>query len=334
MTDRNSRLWDDMLAEFRALGGIADNICLKEGPFGRGLFPRDPSKRIRVHVPESMLVQLKDFKLQDGKVRVDPAAGVDARVIQFVEEYQQNFAWGVARQTIENLFQMVHEAPAALRQLMDSPFNMDRWLTEPSDQAVFDAFFMSRGISYEKIHVMMPIIELANHGPNTRYQCGDGIEISGGFEGEVLVQYSTSDPLDLFAHWGFTSRESFALSLQLGLDTEAGPLVIGRADASSRYRPFVPDVIIQEGKVTLSCMLLGHKNLPRMARGIFYKVMRNAGRPDPETVFDRIQHINRMQFLKLLEMSELAAPPLAQILRRVALFQLEAMSHHIGTRDV
>ena len=55
-------LWDDMLDEFRALGGTADNICLKEGPFGRGLFPRDPSKPIRIHIPENLLVDLKHVR--------------------------------------------------------------------------------------------------------------------------------------------------------------------------------------------------------------------------------------------------------------------------------
>jgi hypothetical protein len=336
VTDQNLRLWDDMLDEFRALGGTADNVCLKEGPYGRGLFPRDPSKPVKVHIPESMLVKLDHIELKDGAVRVDPSAGVDSRVSQFVEEYQRNFAWGVARSTIQDLMQMVREAPAELRQLMDSPFNLDRWLAEPSEETIFNSFFASRGITYKDIHVVMPIIELANHGGATRYQCDDGIEISGKFDGEILAQYTHGDPLDVFAHWGFASPELFALSLHIGLDIEGGRLVIQRADVqlSPDRRPFYPEVSIQGDKITLSHMMLGHKNLPRLPRGILQKIMRNAGKPNADFVFDRIQHINRMQFLKLIEMSELAAGPLAQLLRRVARYQLEAMSHAIGTRDV
>ena len=33
--------WDDMIAEFRALGGTADNIVQAKGPLGRGIFPID-----------------------------------------------------------------------------------------------------------------------------------------------------------------------------------------------------------------------------------------------------------------------------------------------------
>ena len=33
----NDRAWREMLAEFRALGGIADNICLRQGVHGRGV---------------------------------------------------------------------------------------------------------------------------------------------------------------------------------------------------------------------------------------------------------------------------------------------------------
>jgi len=43
--------WNEMLEEFRALGGVAENICLKEGQYGRGLFPREPSKPIQVQIP-------------------------------------------------------------------------------------------------------------------------------------------------------------------------------------------------------------------------------------------------------------------------------------------
>ena len=42
--------WNEMLDEFRALGGVAENIRLGHGVFGRGLFPIDPAKPIRIVV--------------------------------------------------------------------------------------------------------------------------------------------------------------------------------------------------------------------------------------------------------------------------------------------
>src|SRR6476646_4511492 len=40
---RDERLWDEMVREFRALGGTVENVRLGDGPLGRGLFPIDDS---------------------------------------------------------------------------------------------------------------------------------------------------------------------------------------------------------------------------------------------------------------------------------------------------
>ena len=40
--------WDALLAEFRALGGTAENVILRQGPHGRGLFSLNPSDPVRL----------------------------------------------------------------------------------------------------------------------------------------------------------------------------------------------------------------------------------------------------------------------------------------------
>ena len=40
--------WDFLLSEFRRLGGIADNVCQKEGDYRRGIFSVNPSLRARI----------------------------------------------------------------------------------------------------------------------------------------------------------------------------------------------------------------------------------------------------------------------------------------------
>ena len=62
MTLRQSQIlrskWDEMIAEFRALGGVADNIEQRRGSLGRGLFPIDPGKPIRIAVPKLSLIHI------------------------------------------------------------------------------------------------------------------------------------------------------------------------------------------------------------------------------------------------------------------------------------
>ena len=58
--------------------------------------------------------------------------------------------------------------------------------------------------------------------------------------------------------------------------------------------------------------------------------MREAGRKNAVEMFDYIQLVNRLQWLKLMKASESAAVPLGQMLRNLARSQLEAMSYNIG----
>ena len=337
MDQRTSRLWDEMLDEFRALGGTADNVRLGEGAFGRGLFAHDPSRPVKVHIPDSLLVDIGHVVFENNEFRIAPGAPLGAREKTFLENYQRDFSWGVGRRETEDLLQMMHEAPADLRELLRSPFNAGRWLSEPTPQTVQERYLDSRVIHYKAADVVMPIVELANHGHASRYEVGDGVGFGGMFPGEVLVQYQLCDALQIFGKWGFASgSEPFALSINLVLEGNLGSLRIARGDvnAEAGRRPFFPDVTVEGNQVSLSYLMLGHRNYPRLARGNFYRIMRDAGRSDAEERFDRIQHANRMQFYKLDAASERAAPPLGRLLRSVARSQLEAMSNNVGTREV
>jgi len=61
--------WHDMLTVFRALGGTADNICLRHGERGRGIFPVDPGRPIAIHIPENLPELVARY---DGKVLGPP----------------------------------------------------------------------------------------------------------------------------------------------------------------------------------------------------------------------------------------------------------------------
>src|SRR5689334_376451 len=98
--------WNDMLNEFRALGGVADNVRLGEGAFGRGLFPIDPEKPVKISIPEDLLVVLEDVYIENGTFRVNSRSAVSSRGRAFLEEYERAFAWGVARGEVVRLLSM------------------------------------------------------------------------------------------------------------------------------------------------------------------------------------------------------------------------------------
>jgi hypothetical protein len=80
--------------------------------------------------------------------------------------------------------------------------------------------------------------------------------------------------------------------------------------------------------------MIGNAKYPRLSRAIFQRAMSEAGKPKADEVFDLILHQNRTRFLELLAKLEECSNPLVPTLRKMAIYQLAAMSHCIGTRAV
>jgi hypothetical protein len=331
MDDKPPPLWNEMLGEFRALGGTADNVRLGEGSLGRGLFPIDPARPIKVHIPESLLPPVDQVEFVNDVFRIKPDFSSGERERNFLESYERDFSWGVSRQSILDLLQMMHEAPLQLREHLRKFCRL--WMAGPTPEAVQERFLASRAIRYNDQRVLMPITELANHGEGIEYDFQNGIGLSGQFAGEIFVRYRLGDPLRIFANWGFASAGE-PLALSMGVERPDMAIGDGDIDVIDMKRPFFPKVTLEGGQLKLSYLMLGNRKFPRLARGIFRRIMQDAGRPNADEQFDWIQHHNRTAFYNLLELSELAAPPLGRLLRTAIVHQLRALSHNIGSRPV
>jgi hypothetical protein len=327
------RQWEDMLDEFRALGGTANNIKLKRGRFGRGLFPIDNSLPVQLHVPDNLLVDRDHFELKDGHLCVRAEAQKNSNEKKFLDDYQRDYSWGVGRHIAEDFLRMTTEASANVQEFIKTFFNADWLASEPNLQAIMNRFFASRTITYNNRHVIAPVLELVNHGTETHFEIAEGINLQGLFKDEIVMRYGFHDPYEIFRNWGFASScEEFALSLPISIPNAR--LIIQRGDIRSRagQPPFLPEVSYEGASLVLSHMVLGHRRYTRLARSHFYKIMRDAGYPNAEEVFDLVQHTNRLQFYRLISVAEDAPPSLGKILREVARHQLEAMSFSIGFR--
>lgn len=328
-----------MIEEFRALGGVAENVELKEGRFGRGLFARDPQEPVELFVPASLMFAADEVELAEDGLGLSAKAEADERTRRFWRDYQRDFGWGVGCGHAEHLLTLLQDVPAELRAFLEKPFKLAQWLDGPTQDAILQRYINTRSIGYGGGRYIMPVVELANHGRGQRFVFSEGIRLSGLFpDGEVLAEYALCDPWGMFARWGFASgNQEFGLCLGLGLETKWGRLKIEAGDLNDKLEgeQFIPKVeIVDDTTTKLSFMLLGHKRFPRLARGIFTKVMRDAGHTDTDELFDRIQHINRAQFYKLIAATEELSPELGSLLRAAALSQLEAMSWCFGTRPL
>ena len=332
--------WDDLLEEFRALGGTAENIRLGHGPFGRGIFPVDPAKPVAIQIPDNLLVASKDMVFVNGVPRVGPAASVNDRERAWLDRYQQDFAWsgGGGGDEIKRLYEMAGELSAELRALLFTKYVCGFWFAEPTDELLQQRYFQTRTITHPKrrLSVVMPLIEMVNHGEGSRYDLSAGVALRGSFPGEVLVQYADLDSFDFFRQWGIVTPCPAAFSLAIQGKIGATPLHIGQ-DFNARVtseRVWIPDLSKQDGIVRLPFLLIGNGKAPRLPKGIFYRLMRDAGYKGFEESFDMICHTNRLHFLTLLEELEPFDLPIARMLRSVAVYQLRAMSFCFGVREI
>ena len=333
----SDRAWEELLAEFRALGGTADNVCLRNGVYGRGVFPVDSARPVAIHVPENLLINEDDMVFADGKLRVGPNARVNDRERAWLDRYQEDYAWGGgggddARQAVD----MAAALPAELRDVLITKYHLASWFQDTTEELVQTRFLRARCINYQDRSVVMPLVELANHGAGNGYDVSNGIALRGTFPGEVYVEYAKLDSFEFFRAWGFATPRPLAFSMPLTGSIQSAGLQI-KDDfpvMTGSLRDWIPTIDETADTIALPFLMIGNLKLPRLCRGIFYRLMRDAGYSGFEEAFDIIQHTNRLHFLDLIEAVDDIDLPMARKLRAMALHQLRAMSFCFGVREI
>jgi hypothetical protein len=329
--------WNELLDEFRALGGTAENIRMDYGELGRGLFPIEAAKPVVIDIPPNLIVGTADMIFENGTPRVGPNAKTGEREKAWLDRYQAEVGWGDGQAGgIRQLFDMVAALPKELRHELSAEYQCGPWFQEPTEDLIRSCYFESRHIHHKGKPVVMPLIELINHGDGTKYTGTDSIRITGTFPGEILVQYSDVDAFEFFRAWGFSLPRAVAFSTTVAGNIPSGTLKIGRgySGPARSERDWIPKLEKTDGGVTMPFLMIGNQRYPRLPKGIFYRLMRDAGQSDFEEAFDLIQHANRLRFLGLLKALGGIDVPMSRTLRAMAHDQLRAMSFCFGVREI
>jgi hypothetical protein len=315
---------------------------LETGPLGRGLFAKNPERPIRLHLPPSLLFPADDIEFVSGAMRIKESAAIENRGRLFFEEYQRDFSWGRVGETESAAFiDAMDQLPSEASSLLRTEFGMKELFQGDRSTRIRNRFIKSRIISWNDKRVVMPVIELANHAPDgLAYEFRDGLQVQGRCRagGEILVSYGSMDTLRLFAAFGFASPAAAAVSLPLTQKVGDKSLTIQLdAQKSAKRGAVMVPMMTSDGRhIVLSYLMIGNVGAPRLCRGIFRTLMKEAGIPeaDADEAFDRILHFNRMKFFRFLAALEMCEGPLIVTLRQVARYTLEAMSHCMGSRQL
>jgi hypothetical protein len=334
-----------LLEEFRVLGGTADNVCVRAGSLGKGLFAEDPSRPVRLRTPENLLLPLEDARFEGGKFFVAPHSAMPEREKAWFEHYENEFSWGNGgcRDT-EAWLESIWSLPDDIRQTLAAKFGMAYCAGALTAEIVQQRFLDSRVITFNGRKVVMPIIELINHRSRAaNYNLDGGVTVSGTFTDEILVSYSENDAFGLFQNWGFLSEEAAAYSLAMDLAGLTPEVFIARAFLKGKSHSlkdapgnsvWLPELVDDEGRIRLSFLMLGNRNSPRIPRGAYHRVFRDTGLQAGDEVFDIIRHMNAKNFLDLLADIEGLTMPFATTLRTMCRYQLEALTFCFGMREI
>jgi hypothetical protein len=336
---RSGWTWDGMLDAFRDLGGTAENLRLAYGPFGRGMFPADADEPFRLRVPPNLFFPVSDIVFSGGRIGIKPGAAIGVPERDFFARYEEAFSWGGGGQSESAAFVAgLDSLPAEVRELM-AQFGLPDLLEGDAEERTRKHFLRRRMIQWNGRPVLAPLAELINHRPDAvPYSGASFLEIEGLAGDEIFVSYRPADALDCFRRCGFASPEPGAFCL--GMKTKIGQfeLVIRRdVDRHAAHGAVIAPQIERDGdRLVLSFLLLGHPGFPRMPRGTFRALMRHADFTivEADEAFDRILRFNRLRFVKLLEALAPHDGKLVATLRKMARFQLEAMSWCIGAREI
>lgn len=303
--------WEETLASFRAFGGVADNVELREGSYGRGLFPKDTNQPVKILVPNNLLADTEWLQLdtQANLILSDKCDWSD-EIKSFYLTYMHHY--GLNEPLMQQLMQQQSQfakLPEALKGMMKGFGFSTGFFQAPTRQLCLEIFKKSRRIVVNKKLVMMPLVELLNHEEQSKklfHKDNKGISVSGRFKEEILVHYGMAgDAALMFEDYGFSTPKPYTFSGALAINV--GSKVIRVARFMNLFTTVsntnVPKLKLEGNEIHLSCLVLGSINDRKSPKKVFVKLMNEVGMPDhiASNVFDGIVEQNRSFFLHLLE---------------------------------
>jgi hypothetical protein len=328
-------IFAEILEKFRTLGGVADNVELRHGEYGRGIFPINPNLPIKIITPTHLLVSPNWLKLdRENHIRINPKLGLDPAFVDFYESYQKFFGWSnVGINELSDYHNDLVKLPKSIKQFLllfgwhNSDFdkkNITYYLNE---------YLASRQIRIGNESKLMPIIELINHSPDGKqYLASDGVKFAGTFKGEVLASYHGSfDAIHFFRIYHFNSESTTVLSCDVKIDVpDLGLINIARFDAMVDIKDGVitPRMVKKKNGIQIDFLELVNNKNKLLPRKVFIDGLSqfNVSLLVANQIFDGLIEHNRKAYTDFINECRLSDNKVAKQLEYIALNQLKLLN--------
>jgi hypothetical protein len=322
----------ELLSQFRALGGIAENISIRQCAHGHGLFAVNPNQPVRLVTPVQLLISPTLLRVtSDGHIKVKSASGLSVAVTAFHEHYQRTLSWGAGGLGYINQHrQQLCALSDSLKTFLQILGCRDDLSLQLTPREAFHRHCISRQISVQGVSMLMPMLELANHSdegaPYVVMQ--DGVSLSGKFDDEVVARYRHHmDAFHFFFNYHFAKPSRTTLSCDVKIDIPGfRSLRISRLDGLSEARKAyrVPQVSTSKNEIHLSFVELVNLDEPNLPRQVFLELLMEQGIPmsSVNQIFDGLLGHNREVLQDFLKACVGAEGLIIQNLRTIAAYQL------------
>ena len=335
VNNTNPDQWHALIEAFRSFGGIANNVIQREGNFGLGLFPIDPSQPVELRVPNHLLVSTDNLVLLNGAITIKDAGGYPEGFAEWYANFQANYSWGAdGRRSIKTFEDGLKSLPDSVQQQFENSGLLTikrRYPGINEEQELFQRFIATRQINIKGRNVLMPIIELVNHSPMQSSWVIDqeSIAIEGKYDGEILVRYSVGDSLRRYIQYGFNCKEHTGFSLNLTLIHNNQKIMV---NGGINFQPFEPNTLKTKGNtIIINQPLMSSRETPRMPRQLF-KQMCQGVKINGNEVFDLIHQKNKIILIKIFRQVENLKGSTVDGLKTSLLNQIEVLSYYCGCK--
>ena len=324
--------WNFLLFEFIRLGGIADNVCQKQGEYGRGIFSVNSNLISKIYTPSKLMIKIDDIFLDGDYLRIKNDTNYIPDVKKFFNYYQDNFYWGGGgKDTVENFEKGLSLFSPNLKKLIKQYLLIDLEKRHLGDwkNVILREFLGARAFKFNNLSMICPILELVNHDVISlsfiKGRDGIGTPDYPPFYGELTHNYNNKSSIKRFFYQGFFSRETIVFSFpfvinlkQLGIkiyckgeDLNDDSMKIERLD----------NIIVING------LPIGDVNRPNLPKYYFNELLSKIVDLNiPNDILSKIFELNFLMRKNLLDESQLACNDVSKILVEIIKYEMNLIS--------
>ena len=325
--------WELLLSKFRRLGGIADNVCQKEGEFGRGIFSKNSNLRSRIFIPAKLMIKKDDICLEGSQLRIKKDKHYSKEFRDFFNYYQDNFSWGGGgKETTESFEKGLSLFNNELKNLIKEYLLIDIEARHKGNwnSVVKNQFLNAREVNFQKNLVIAPIWELVNHEVSAFpfLSTMDGLCTPNYIprKSELTFVYGYKGSIGRVLKYGFFSKESivFSLPFSISLKDSKFQLICKGLELKTDKINYQ----FTNGKIIIDGLPIVSINKPEFIRNYFEKLLELTNTKNlPKGLYARILRFNFLKRNQILEQLKLIDNFSSKVIARSISYEIDLISH-------